>query len=102
MSGKENPLWDTDLQLFTRSVTFWHGSTAVRGSFPEALLELSATYDNGRMSFGGETRAVAARKSCLRIVYCDNLCFCILSWKQCFVLEGPPTVPGVPFLAISS
>jgi hypothetical protein len=75
VSGKKNPLWDTDLQLFTRSVTFWHGSTAVRGSFPEALLELSATYDNGSMPFRGETRAVAARKSCLRSVYCDFFLF---------------------------
>ena len=81
MSGKKNPLWDTELQLFTRSVTFWHGRTAVRGSFPEALLELSATYDNGSMPFRGETRAVAARKSCLRSVYSDELCFSILSWK---------------------
>ena len=81
MSGKKNPLWDTDLQLFTRSVTFWHGNTAVRGSFPEALLELSATYDNESMSFRGETRALATRKSCLRIVYSDKLCFSIFSWK---------------------
>ena len=81
MSGKKNPLWDTELQSFTRSVTFLHGRTTVRGSFPEAFLELSATYDNGRMSFRGETRAVAARKSCLRSVYSDELCFSILSWK---------------------
>ena len=81
MSGKKNPLRAIELESFTRSVTFLHGRTAVRGSFPEAFLELSATYDNGRMSFRGETRAVAARKSCLRSVYSDELCFSILSWK---------------------
>ena len=50
-------------------------------SFPEAFLEISVAYDNGSMSFRGETRAVAARKSCLRSVYSDELCFSILSWK---------------------
>ena len=44
--GKKNPLWETELELFTRSVPFWQGRTVVRGSFSEAFLEVSVTYDN--------------------------------------------------------
>ena len=46
LRDKKNPLWDTELQFFTRSVPFWQGRTVVRGSFPETFLEVSVTYDN--------------------------------------------------------
>ena len=36
MCGKKNPLWETDVQPFTRSVPFWQGRTVVRGSHLEA------------------------------------------------------------------
>ena len=34
-------------------------------SFPEAFLEISVAYDNGSMSFRGEMRNFATRKSCV-------------------------------------
>jgi hypothetical protein len=43
LRDKKNPLWDTELQFFTRSVPFWQGRTVVRGSFPETFLEVSVT-----------------------------------------------------------
>ena len=46
MCGKKNPLWETELELFTRSVPFWQGRTVVRGSLSEALLEVSVTYES--------------------------------------------------------
>ena len=67
LCGKKNPLWDTLLHCDTRSVPYLKGRTVARRSFPEAFLEVSATYDNGSRSgravhLHGETCAIAARK----------------------------------------
>ena len=43
LRDKKNPLWDTELHFFTRSVPFWQGRTVARGSFPEDFLKVSAT-----------------------------------------------------------
>ena len=86
MCGKKNPLWETDVQPFTRSVPFWQGRTVVRGSFPEAFLEVSATYDNGSRSgraadFHDETCAIAARKFNAACYYSNKVYFFVFSWK---------------------
>ena len=45
LRDKKNPLWDTELHFFTRSVPFWQGRTVVRSSFPKTFLEVSVTYN---------------------------------------------------------
>ena len=82
MCGKKNPLWETELELFTRSVPFWQGRTVVRGSFPETFLEVSVTYDN-RSSSGKAAYFVVKHVALPRekLQYCNEVYFSILSWK---------------------